>query len=96
MASSSLNFRLILDAALDDYVKQTGVDLTKHPLSDELQRCGSPEEVLRLLQKREKAFKDYRDESRLINCLGPVVQVVHAFSSTLCQGTSLVCSFCVI
>jgi len=88
---SSTNFQSILNAALDSYARQTGIDLLKHPSADKLQSCASSEHVLQLLQDRETAFKDYRDKHRkLISCLRPVVQVVHAFSGVLGEVAGLV------
>ena len=60
IAATSANFQSILDAALDSYVKQTGVDITKHPSAEKLQNCHSPEDVIQLLSEGETAFKDYR------------------------------------
>ena len=84
LTASSTNFQSVLDAALDNYVKQTGVDLTKHPSAEQLQNCHSPEDVIRLLSEGETEFKDYRDKYRsLIDHLRPVVQIVYAFSGIL-------------
>ena len=91
MTLSSSNLQPILDAALDSYAKQTGIDLRKHPSADKLQSYATSEDVLQLLQDREMAFKDFRDKHRnLINCLRPVVQVVHAFSGVLGEVAGLV------
>ena len=80
----SANFRSVLDAALDSYVKQTGVDITIHPSTERLQNCHSPEDVIQLLSEGETAFKDYRDKYRnLIDHLCPVVRIVYAFSDVL-------------
>ena len=90
---SSANFQPILDAALDNYFKQTGIDLTKHPSAEKLQSCRSSDDVLQILSERESAFNDYRDKYRnLIDHLRPVVQVTHAFSAVLGQAASLVSS----
>jgi fungal STAND N-terminal Goodbye domain len=90
--ASTSNFRLILDA-LDDYTKQTGIDLTKSPFAESLQNCDSPDSVLQLLQDRAQAFKDYRDGNhKLINWLGPVVQVLHGFTGILSEAAGLVSS----
>jgi hypothetical protein len=90
---SSANFQPILDAALDNYFKQTGIDLTKHPFAEKLQSCRSSDDVLQVLSERESAFNDYRDKYRnLIDHLRPVVQVTHAFSAVLGQAASLVSS----
>lgn len=84
------NFQSIIDA-LDEYAKLTGVDLSKNPFADKFQILGSVEDILRLLQDREKAFKEYRDGDRgLMSCLSPVVRVIHAFSVTLGEAVTLV------
>jgi fungal STAND N-terminal Goodbye domain len=81
---STANFQSVLDAALDSYVKQTGVDITKHPSAEKLQNCLSPEDVIQLLSEGETAFKDYRDKHRnLIDPLRPVARIVYAFSDIL-------------
>jgi fungal STAND N-terminal Goodbye domain len=88
---SSTNFQSILNAALDSYAKQTGIDLSKHPSADKIQSCATSEDVLQLLQNREIAFKDYRDKHRkLINRLRPVIQVIHAFSGVLGEVAGVV------
>ena len=91
MATFSSNFQSILDAALDDYHKHTGIDLTKHPSAAQLQNCHSPDDVVQLLLERETAFKDYREKYRkLIDRLRPVVKVIHALSGTLGERAGLV------
>jgi len=80
--ASSAILKSILDAAFDNYAKQTGVELAKHPSGDQLQNCHSSEDVLQLLLEREMAFQVYRDKRpKLLDCLRPVVQVVHTFSA---------------
>ena len=82
--ASSATFKSILDAALESYVKQTGVDIIKHPSAERFQNCLSPEDVILLLSEGETAFKDYRDKYRkMIDHLRPVVRIVYAFSGTL-------------
>jgi hypothetical protein len=90
---SSSNFQFILNAALDSYAKQTGIDLTKHSYADRLQNIHSSEDVIQLLLERETAFKDYRDKNhKLIDFLRPIVQVVHAFSGSIGEAAGLVSS----
>jgi len=85
------SFQSIFDAALEGYTKQTGIELTKHPTAYKIQSCRSPEDVIQLLLERESAFKDYRDKYRkLVNCIRPVVQVVHAFSGVLGETSGIV------
>jgi hypothetical protein len=87
---ASSNFQFFLDA-LDDYAKQTGIDITNNPFADKLQSCHSPESVLDLLQDKAKEFKDYREGNRnVISCLNPVVQTLHTFAPILSEVAGLV------
>jgi hypothetical protein len=86
--TSSSTFQLIVDA-LADYVKQTGIDLPKHPFADQIQSCDSANAIFQLLQDKANQFQAYRDQHRkLINSFNPVVQFLHAVSGTL--GEALV------
>jgi hypothetical protein len=91
ITASGTSFQSILNAALESYTKQTGIDLTRHPSGEKVQNCHTPEDVVELLLERETAFEDYRNKNRkLIDCLRPVVQVVHAFSSAFGEATAVV------
>ncbi len=82
--SPSSGVQSIIDAALADYTKITGTDLSETPFAAALERSNSPEAILQLLYEREKCFKEYRDGNRrLINCLTPAVTVLQAFSGIL-------------
>jgi hypothetical protein len=88
--SSADNVQLII-GALADYAKETGIDLSKNPFATKFEQSNSPEAILRLLQEREKAFKDYRnDNRRLINCLNPAVRILHRFSGILSEAVGQV------
>ena len=83
---SSSNFEVIFDLALANYCEHTGIDLSQHPpeLAEKLQNRQSPDAILELLQEKVNEFKDFRNGNhKLINCLRPVVQVLHEFSSVL-------------
>jgi hypothetical protein len=89
--SSSSNFQSIFDAALSEYTKQTGIDLTVHPSAQTLQNSTSAEAILALLEDKAKHFQAYRDGNRkLINCLKPVVQVLHTVSGILGEAATSV------
>jgi hypothetical protein len=78
------SFQAILDKALADYRVQIGVELDKHPFSNELRGRDSPDHVLKLLEEKANAFKVYREGNRkLINWISPVVQVIHVLSGVL-------------
>jgi hypothetical protein len=94
--SSTSNIQLIIDA-LADYAKITGIDLSKNPFAAALEQSSSPETILELLREREKAFKEYRDGNRrLINCLGPAVKVIQAFSGIIGEAVSSVSHTCLL
>ncbi len=87
----AISFQPILDEALADYTEQTGIDLAKQPLANSLRSCGSPDDVLKLLEDKANQFKDFRDGNRkLINWLSPVVHVVHTLSAVLGASITLV------
>ena len=86
--TSSSNFQLILDS-LTEYANKAEIDLTGNPFAHKLQNCHSAEDFSVVLQDRAKAFKEYRDGNRkLIDCLRPIVQLLHTFSGIL--GETLV------
>ena len=83
MASYS-GFEQIFDAALTKYAKQTGINLATCSSADILISCGSPDDVMQLLQERVHSFKKFRDRgSKLIKCLRPLVQVAYLVSGVL-------------
>ena len=89
----AVSFQAILDKALADYCDQIGVELDKHPFADELRGRDSPDDVLKLLEEKAKAFKAYRYGNRkLIDWLSPVVKVVHTLSGFLGEAVSLISS----
>jgi hypothetical protein len=90
-ATPSSNFQSIFHAALDEYESKTGKNLLEHPLAAQLQSCNSPAEIIDLLQGLVQQFnwRRKRDE-RITNWLNPVVTVLYAFSTTLCEGIGLV------
>jgi hypothetical protein len=89
----SSTFKSLFDAALHDYLQQTGVDLINYrsPDSDKLENCHSPEDIIQLLSERKTEFTDYRDKYRkLIDPLVPVVRVAHMISGVLGAAAGLV------
>jgi fungal STAND N-terminal Goodbye domain len=89
--ATSSNFQAIFDAALSDYAKQTGIDLATHPFAQTLQSCYSADEIFNLFRDKANQFRAYRDGNRkLINCLKPVVQVLHTVTGILGEAASLV------
>ena len=90
-SSTAFKFQFVPNNALQDYTKQTGVDLTKYDFTSQFQRCGSLDEVCMLLRDKIRMFKEYRDGNRkLAAWIIPVMQFVHVFAGFLGETTSIV------
>jgi hypothetical protein len=81
----------ILSAALANYSKQTGKDLQSDPLSTEIQRCKSPDDILNVLKKHAEKL-DEGGDSKLMKYLNYIVNGLYALSTNaaLSAGISLV------
>ena len=91
-SSSSSNFQLIINNALDAYKKRTQNDLLAHPLAAELQPCNTPSAILAVLQKQLQGLDQSRNsDDRWTRWLDPTVNVLFALSATLGEGVGLVC-----
>ena len=91
-SSSSTNFQLIINNALDKYKKRTKKDLIKHPLAAQIQSCDSPSAILAILQQQVQGLdKSRSSDERWSRWLDPTVNVIYVLSSTLSVGVSLVC-----
>ena len=87
--SSTFNINSIINAALADYTKITGTNLSETPFAIALEQSNSLEAVLQLLHDREMAFEGYRDSDRkLISCISPTVKVLQVLSGIACEAVS--------
>ena len=90
--SSSSNFELIINNALEKYKKRTKNDLITHPLAAQLQSCDSPNAILAVLQQQVQGLDQSRSsDERLSRWLDPTVNDIYVLSSTIAAGVSLVC-----
>lgn len=93
--SRSSVFESLFQSALEEYKKETNIDLVKHPLADKLERCHSMEAVTQAVEEQAKAFRDFRGGgNKLITSLKNVVQVFYKISSStadLGDAIGLVC-----
>jgi hypothetical protein len=90
--TSSSNFQLIINNALEAYKKCTKNDLLAHPLAPQLQACDSPGTILAVLQQEVQGLDQSGRDDRWTKWLDPTVNVLFAFSATLGAGVGLVCS----
>ena len=90
-SSSSPNFQLIINNALDKYKKLTKNDLLSHPLAAQIQSCDSPTAILAVLHQQLEGLDQSRSsDERWSRWLDPTINVLYALSSTLAAGVSLV------
>ncbi len=91
-ATSSSDFQLIINNALDTYKKRTKKDLLAHPFAARLRTCDSPAAILAVLQEQVQGLdQTQRGDERWSKWLDPTVNVIFAFSATIGAGVGLVC-----
>ena len=91
-SSSSPDFQLIFDNALEAYKKRTKNDILAHPLLVQLQDCKSPNAILAVIHQQVQAFHQSQGaDERLTKWFDPTVKVLYSLSETLGEGVSLVC-----
>jgi hypothetical protein len=86
--SSSANYQVIFDNALETYKKKTGKDLPSDPLLRRLEYYNSPDAVLDVLREQIPAFD--QPGSRLTRWVKPTINVLCTFSPSIGDAVSLV------
>ena len=90
-ASSSNNFQLIINDALNSYKKRTKKDLLSHPLATQLQACNSPGDIPTVLHQQVQGLDRSRStDDRWTKWLDPTINVLYTLSESLGEGVSLV------
>lgn len=91
--SGSSHLRVLLEAALQDYKQQTGIELVDHPLAERLQDCNSVESVTAILCEQAPYFKEFQEKDKILRPLRNVLNVLQRLSSAanFPQGIGLVC-----
>ena len=88
--TSTSNYQVIFDSALDAYKKKTKKDLRSHPLLPKLQTCNSPNAVLAVLREQipvlDQSHGASNTSDRLTKWLNPTVNVLYAFSEAIGAG----------
>ena len=89
--ASSPSFQSVFKAALDEYTKHTGNDLTNHPLSIKVESCRSPGDVLDVLEEQAKVFREFREGNKtLMKVIEPTVNVLCSLSGVFSDNIGLV------
>jgi len=92
-SSLSSTFRLLFDAALQDYKDKTGNTLTDHPIAKQLESCESVSSITAILQEQSRSFREFREnDGKLMKALNSSVDVLCApsISSALNETIGLV------
>jgi hypothetical protein len=78
---ASPHLKVLFEAALQEYERQTGIALAKHPLAERLQECDSVESITAVLQEQTQAFNEFREEEKVIKLLKNAVSVLCRLSA---------------
>ena len=79
--SGTSRSRVLFQTALEDYEKQTGIELSKHPLAERLQDCDSVGSVTDVLRKQARDFDKFREKDKVLKPLEKMLTVLHIISS---------------
>ena len=84
---------MLFQTALEDYEKQTGIELAKHPLAERLQYYNSVESVTDILREQAQDFKESREKDKILKPLKKILTILHRLPSVanFAQHVSLVC-----
>jgi hypothetical protein len=88
--SRSSHLRGLFEAALNDYKRQTGIELAEHPLAERLQDCNSAESVTAILREQAQDFKEFREKDKVLKPLKKVLAILHILPSAA-DFVDLVC-----
>ena len=90
-ATSSSNFQVILNNALNAYKERTKKDLLFHPLASQLEACNTPADILAVLHQQVRTLERSPDrDDRWTKWLDPTVNVICTLSGGLGEGFGLV------
>jgi hypothetical protein len=88
--SGTFQFRLLFEAALEDYRRQTGTKLVDHPLYAKLIKCDTAESITDVLQEQARAFlKSQGDDGKVMKSLTTAVHVLYSLSASTLFGEAI-------
>ena len=93
LSSTSSTFRILFDAALQDYKDKTGNTLTDHPIAKQLETCGSVSSITTILQEQARSLREFTEtDGKLMKALNSSVNVLCTppISSALNEAIGLV------
>ena len=93
LSSASSTFRILFDAALQDYRDKTGSTLTDHPIAKQLETCESVNSITAILQEQARSFREFTEnDGKLMKALNSSVDVLcsPSISSAMNEAIGLV------
>ena len=87
--SGPSRLRPLFEAALEDYEKQTGIALAKHPLAERLQKCVSVESVTDVFREQTQAFSEFRGKDKIMQLLKNSVSVLYKLTAAANFGQDI-------
>jgi hypothetical protein len=79
--SGSSRLRVLFEDALQNYEKQTGIALAKHPLAGRLQNCNTVESVTVVLREQTRSFSEFRGKESVMKPLNNTLSVLYKLSA---------------
>jgi hypothetical protein len=84
--SSSISFKGLFDAALQEYQNQTKIKLVEHPIAKKLEACDTVDSITAILQEQAQIFGGFRDDGRVMKSLRSSVDVLYTLSNSTILG----------
>ena len=80
-------FESLFQSALEEFEKQTKINLAEHPLAAQLERCNSVQSITELLHDQARTFRQFRaNDSKLMTVLNRTAQGLHTLSGIMTVG----------
>jgi hypothetical protein len=80
-------FESLFQSALEEFEKETKINLEGHPLAAQLEHCDSVESITNLLHDQACTFRQFRgNDSKLMTVLNCTTQGLHMLSGVVTVG----------
>jgi len=84
--SESNRIQSLFESTLQDYGAKTGVILTEHPFTLQLQNCDSVEATTTFLRQEARASSDFQGWDRIMNAITSTVSILFRLFTTASLG----------
>ena len=84
--TSSISFKGLFDAALQEYENKTKIKLADDPLAKKLEACDSVDSITAILQEQAQVFGGFKDDGKIMKSLRSSVDVLYTLSNSTIIG----------